>query len=225
MKQNKWTVFISLPITMVALVCAWLLDYNGNGFWSNVFLGIFGSGMLTFIVAAINYATERRRTLEAFWNYCHKAIRNFNRYPIDGTDSEKADAIMLMNEFDFQAFGDSYAGIDFMFGNRKARKRIYEELYMPVRNGGNKLSECAFNILRLRRYAPDNLPVLRSYIKEMDELLIVEYTEEYPHQDTTTLTITNKCNRFVDECYEKLNGFYWRIMYPLKKQEELSDAD
>ena len=225
MKQNKWALIIIGPLTVAALVMAWLFDNWRSSFWSNVFLGIFGSGLLTVMVAAINYVTERRKALETFWTYGHKAVRTINRYPIDGTDGEKADTVLLMNEFDFQSFGDAYADIDFLFGNKRARKRIYSELYSPIRDIGHKLAAYANKISRLRRYAPDNTGVLRSYIKELDEIFIEEYTEEYAYQDSSTLTVTNRCNKLTDMYYDRFNGFYWKIMYPLKKQEEKENAD
>ena len=225
MKQNKWAIIVVSPITVVALLLAWIFDKNEYGFWSNVFLGVFGSGLLTTMVAVINYITERRTALETFWTQGHKAARNFNRYPLDGTDNEKADAVLLMNEFDFQSFGDAYAAIDFLFGNKKARKRIYSELYSPIRDIGHKLALYAAKISRLRRYAPENVAVLQSYIKELDEIFIEEYTGKYAYQDSATLTVTNRCNKLTDMCYDRFSGFYWKIMYPLKKQEEKENAD
>ena len=225
MKQNKWAIIVIFPITVIALLLAWNFDEIGCSFWSNVFLGVFGSGLLTAMVAVINYITERRTALETFWTLGHKAARNFNRYPLDGTDNEKADAVLLMNEFDFQSFGDAYAGIDFLFGNKKVRKRIYSELYSPIRDAGHKLALYTAKISRLRRYAPENAAVLQSYIKELDEIFIEEYTEKYAYQDSTTLTVTNQCNRLTDMCYDRFNGFYWKIMYPLKRQEEKANAD
>ena len=225
MRQNKWAILITFPLTVVALILAIFFDNAGYAFCSNVFLGVFGSGLLTAMVAAINYATERRKALETFWNYGHKAVRTFNRYPIDGTDNEKADAVLLMNEFDFQALGDAYAAIDFLFGNKKARKRIYSELYSPIRNSGHKLAIYTAKISRLRRYTPENVAILQSYIKELDEIFIEEYTEKYAYQDSATLTVTNRCNKLTDMCYDRFSGFYWKIMYPLKKQEEKESAD
>lgn len=225
MKQNKWAIIVVSPITVVALLLAWIFDKNEYGFWSNVFLGVFGSGLLTTMVAVINYIIERRTALETFWTQGHKAARNFNRYPLDGTDNEKADAVLLMNEFDFQSFGDAYAAIDFLFGNKKARKRIYSELYSPIRDIGHKLALYTAKISRLRRYAPENVAVLQSYIKELDEIFIEEYTGKYAYQDSATLTVTNRCNKLTDMCYDRFSGFYWKIMYPLKKQEEKESAD
>lgn len=225
MRQNKWAIIIIFPVTVVALILAWFFNNSCYSFWSNVFLGVFGSGLLTVMVAVINYVTERRNALEMFWAHGHKAARNFNRYPVDGTDNEKADAVLLMNEFDFQTFGDAYAGIDFLFGNKKSCKRIYTELYSPIQDCGDKLAIYASKISRLRHYAPDNTAVLQSYIKELDEVFITEYTEKYPYQETTTLTATNRCNKLTDMLYERFNGFYYKIMYPLKKQEESSNAN
>ena len=118
MKENKWTILIGFPLTVVALAGAWYLDSLGKSFGSNVLLGLFGSGFLTLFVALVNYLTKRREALENFWTLGYKAARAFNRYPIDGSPEEKMEAILLINEFDFDAVGDAYAAIDFLLGNK-----------------------------------------------------------------------------------------------------------
>lgn len=50
--------------------------------------------------------------LEKFWTLGHKAARAFNKYPLDGSAEEKIEAILLINEFDFDAVGDAYGAIE-----------------------------------------------------------------------------------------------------------------
>lgn len=222
MRQNKLVLFSLFPLTVIALLLAWVLDSSGYSFWSNVMLGIFGSSLLTVLVSGINYYTERRRILKAFWTAGHKAARNLNRYPICGTISEKADAIILMNEFDFEALRDAYSEINFIFNNKRLKKRIFDELYRPLEDAQGIVRNSADEITRLRRDIPDKPQVLEDYVKAVDDVLIE--TKEYACNDNT-LTIPCTSNKIFAPCYERFNGFYWKIMYPLRKQEEEESAD
>ena len=223
MRQNKWTIYITFPITVVALAGAWCLDVCEEPFWSNVLLGVFGSALLTLLVSCINYATERRKALEDFWTLGHKAVRAFNRYPLDGSLDEKADAILLINEFDFAAFGDAYSAIDFLFGNKKGRNKIYTEIYLPIREAGHTVLVNASQIIRLRRYAPENKKVLEIYITNVDNKLIKQETITEDREDGQKLEMRCISNFLADHCLECFDGFYWRIMYPLRSRKKASE--
>lgn len=220
MRQNKWTILIDVPLTVAALIGAWYLDGFEQSFWCNVLLGIFGSGFLTLVVAIVNYLTERRKALETYWVLGHKAARAFNKYPLDGSAEEKIKAILLINEFDFAAFGDAYAAIDFLLHNKKTRAKIYSEIHEPVRDAGHTITDSAFNIARLRRALPDNMKALETYIANVDKKLIKTEVRYCEGEDGREFEMMCTCNRMTDLCYKQFNGFYWKAMYPLKKHEE-----
>lgn len=220
MKENKWTILIGFPLTVAALAGAWYLDSLGKSFGSNVLLGIFGSGFLTLLVALVNYLTKRRETLEKFWTLGHKAARAFNKYPLDGSPEAKMEAILLINEFDFDAVGDAYAAIDFLLGNKKSRMKIGLELYAPIRDAGRTIADSAFNIIRLRRAIPGKMAVLEPYISNVDNVLIKTEKSFHECDDGREIEMTCTCNRMTDLCYGRFNGFYWKLMYPWKKSEE-----
>lgn len=222
MKENKWAILCVFPLTVAALAGAWHLHVEKE-FWSNVLLGIFGSGFLAIVVATVNYLTERRRALEAFWNLGHKAARAFNKYPIDGTTEEKIEAILLINEFDFDALGDAYAAIDFLFGNKRKKRKIGSEIYAPARDAGRTIADSAFNITRLRRAIPGRMDVLEPYISNVDNVLIKTEVSYHECDDGREIEMTYTCNRMTDLCYDRFNGFYWELMYPWKKSEEESE--
>lgn len=224
MTQNKCAILILSPLTIAALVTAWLLDFLGITFWSNVLLGVFGSGFLTVLVSSINYSTERKKALNAFWTFGHKAAKNLNRYPFDSSIYDKANAIILMSEFDFSQLGDAYAEIDFILNNEGLKKRIFNELYCPLADAGDAVSYAADNIIRLRRDIPNNPQVYEDYVKAVDDVL-VENEEKEIHGDGRIVKVSCKSNKIFAPCYERFNGFYWKIMYPFKKQEEEDNAD
>ena len=220
MTQNKWTCLICFPLSVIALFGAWCIAEGVYVFWSNVLLGVFGSGLLTFVVAAINYCTERRKALENFWTLGHKAARAFGKYPIGGNDAEKIESILIIGEFDYAAFDDAYASIDFLFGNKKRKQKIFAEIYRPVRDAGGIVSVSAFNIIRLRRAIPGNMKILERYISEVDKILITEEKSYVESETGNKIEVTLTSNRMTDLCIERLDNFYWKTMYPRKKHEE-----
>lgn len=220
MKENKWTILIGFPLTVAALTGAWYLDSLGKSFGSNVLLGIFGSGFLTLLVALVNYLTKRRETLEKFWTLGHKAARAFNKYPLDGSAEEKIEAILLINEFDFDAVGDAYAAIDFLLGDKKTRMKIGSELYVPIRDAGRTIADSAFNIIRLRRAIPGKMAVLEPYISNVDNVLIKTEVTYHECEDGRQIEVSDICNRMMNLCHDRFNGFYWKLMYPWKKSEK-----
>ena len=220
MKENKWTILIGFPLTVVALAGAWYLDSLGRSFWSNVLLGIFGSGFLTLLVALVNYLTKRREALENFWTLGHKAVRAFKKYPIDGTAEEKIEAILLINEFDFDSVGDAYAAIDFLLGNKKPRMKIGSEIYVPIRDAGRTITDSAFNIIRLRRAIPGRMDILAPYISNVDNVMIKTEVSHHECEDGRQIEVREICNRMTDLCYGRFKGFYWKLMYPWKKSEK-----
>lgn len=220
MKENKWTILIAFPLTVAALTGAWYLDSLGKSFGSNVLLGIFGSGFLTLLVALVNYLTKRREALENFWTLGHKAARAFNKYPLDGSAEEKIEAILLINEFDFDVVGDAYAAIDFLLGNKKNRMKIGSEIYVPIRDAGCTIADSAFNIIRLRRAIPGKMAVLEPYISNVDNVLIKTEVSYHECEDGRQIEVSDICNRMMNLCHDRFNGFYWKLMYPWKKTEE-----
>ena len=220
MKENKWTILIGFPLTVAALAGAWYLDSLGKSFGSNVFLGIFGSGFLPLLVALVNYLTKRREMLEKFWTLGHKVARAFNKYPLDGSAEEKIEAILLINEFDFDAVGDAYAAIDFLLGDKKTRMKIGSELYVPIRDAGRTIADSAFTIIRLRRAIPGRMDVLEPYIYNVDNVLVKTEVSYHECEDGRQIEVSNICNRMMNLCHDRFNGFYWKLMYPWKKSEK-----
>ncbi len=75
MKNNKQIIWISAIISLLSLVISisnWnvsIFDFKDSDYWSNLFLGIFTSGLMTCIVSLINYKNETRKYINEFlWN-------------------------------------------------------------------------------------------------------------------------------------------------------------
>ena len=225
MRQNKWAIIIIFPVTLAALILAWFLDNYGCSFWSNVFLGVFGSGLLTVMVAVINYATERRKTLEAFWSYGHKAIRNLNRYSPEDELDVKIDILLQMNEFDYQPFDDAYGEICFLFHNKKLRKEITERIYAPIMEARKTISDKSFHFALYKKATEGNRNVMTAFVAEIDELLIERKEHHYPQESGEVFTVKEVSTFKVHNLLSEFNDYYYFVMYPWKKKEATTNAD
>lgn len=225
MKQNKWCIIWISPMTILALFLAWKLDCLNITFWSNVFLGVFGSGLLTVMVAAINYTTERRKTLEAFWSYGHKVIKNLNRYSADDDLDTAIDIILQMKEFDYQPFDDAYGEICFLFQNKKLRKEITERIYAPIMEVRKAISDKSFHFALYKKATNGNRNVMTAFVAEIDELLIDRKEHHYPQENGEIFTMKEVSTYKVHNLLTEFNDYYYFVMYPWKKKEAAKNAD
>lgn len=225
MKQNKWAILIILPLTIAALLLAWVSDKVNYSFGSNVFLGIFGSGLLTVMVASINYTTERRKTLEAFWSYGHKVIKNLNRYSADDDLDTAIDIILQMKDFDYQPFDDAYGEICFLFHNKKMRKEITERIYAPIMEVRKSISDKSFHFALYKKATNGNRNVMTAFVAEIDELLIERKEHRYPQENGEVFTVKEVSTYKVHNLLTEFNDYYYYVMYPWKKKEATSNAD
>lgn len=225
MRQNKWAILITFPLTVVALILASFFDNVGYAFWSNVFLGVFGSGLLTAMVAAINYSTERRKTLEAFWSFGHKAIKNINRYSPDDDLDTTIDILLQMNEFDYQPFDDAYGDICFIFNNKKLRKEITERIYGPLLELRHLITEKSFHFNLYKKAENGNKIVMQHFVDEIDQLLVERKEHHYPQENGETFTVKDVSTYKVQNLLTEFNDYYYFVMYPWRKKEAAKNAD
>jgi len=87
MKIYKWGIYISFPLSIVAIVTAFILNEYGFTIGSNAMLGVFGSGVLTFLTTLIGYRVERRKGLESFLAKAQQLISIISKYE-GNTDTE-----------------------------------------------------------------------------------------------------------------------------------------
>lgn len=94
MRINKIAIYVLTPITIISFVLALLLHILcvGCEFVINTLQGVFCSSLLALIMAIIGYFVERRKTLEKFWTYGHKIMRNYGKYHYEMSIEEKMNA-------------------------------------------------------------------------------------------------------------------------------------
>lgn len=224
MRENKWIILICSPMTAIALLLSIYVNKCGIEFWCNVLLGVFGSSLLTTMVAIVNYWSIRRRTLEAFWSYGHKVISNLNRYSADDDLDTAIDIFLKMAEFDYQPFDDAFGEMCFLFCNKKLHKEIADRIYSPIMELRKVVKEKSFHFKIYKKAEHGNRVVMQRFVDEIDKLLIERKSHDVPRDDGGVFTITKTIPYKVLNLRTEFNDYYYWIMYPLAKKEATNDA-
>lgn len=224
MRTNKPAIIWSTILSVVALICSLILYYFNCEYWSNLFAGIFASGVLTIMISIINYHTERRKTLESFYSYANKAAYNFNRFENDGDLERSIDSILKMNEFDYIEMDNAYGDMCFLFNNKKTKKYIFEKIYEPTLSLRQLIGEKCFHFRQYRKAFNGNSRVMRIFVDEVAEAFM-EYKEvESVNENGVSMVMKTSRNKVVEQFHDELGGKYYKIMYPCMKKE-VKDAD
>lgn len=58
------------------------------------------------------------------------------------------------------------------------------------------------------------------WITNVDNVLIKTAVSYYECEDGRQIEVREICNRMMNLCHDRFNGFYWKLMYPWKKSEK-----
>lgn len=219
MRTNKPAILWSIVVSLSALTISLLLHYHDEEYYSNLFAGIFASGVLTAMISVINYRAERRKTLEHFYSYAQKAANNYNCFEDEGDLERSIDSILRMNEFDYLELDNAFGDMSFIFNDMETRKYIYEAIYEPTLNLRKLIADKCFHFREYRKVKNGNSRVMRSMVNEVASALMehseFESIDEYGH----SMVIKTSRNKIVEQLRTELDGRYYEIMYPHAKKE------
>ena len=223
MKINKIAIFCTGGITIIGLCGAIYMQVHSCFFISNLFAGVFTSGLLTLLMSIIGYFVERRKTLEKFYTYATKAASNFNLFEDEGDLDRSIDSILQMNQFDYVELDNAYGDMDFIFGNKRSRKYIFDKIYLPILNARNTVTEKCFHFKEYKKATHGNSRVMRDFISEISKILMSCTEQKSINEYGVSMVIKSTHNKFVEDLHRELNGEYYKITYPYrskKHQEE-----
>lgn len=220
MRSNKQAIYWSSLLLILSLAVSVLLYCKGYEYASNLFSGVFASGVLTLLIAIINYRSERKQTLEKFYSYMRKAIGTYNRFDNSGDLECSIDSVLLMNEFDYLELDNAFGNIDFICKHKENYKYIYDSLYKPTFDLRTLINEKSFHFKLYRKATNGNKAVMKDFIDQIDSA-IMERTEHLVQaEDGSTVRVTACKNKVVEELEKELTGKYYRMMYPHIKEEK-----
>lgn len=79
MKAKKWLTIITLVITALSLVLAFIIGKNSNCITYDISMAIFGGAALGFIMSLTEYYVERRKAMEEFWLQATKVLNELKK--------------------------------------------------------------------------------------------------------------------------------------------------
>ena len=111
MKVAKISIYITIPLTVISLITAIAFHFicSIDEFWSNVLLGVFGSGLLTAITSIITYNNERKRVFEGFYDSVKAIVHELNKYQRDWDLDKKIDFFVMYSGISYIDFDRYFA--------------------------------------------------------------------------------------------------------------------
>lgn len=219
MRENRIAIYWSSGVIILSLAVSILLHCFGYEYVSNIFSGIFASGVLALMIAIINYTVARRRTLESFYSYAMKAAANYNLFENNDDLERSIDSVLLMNQFDYLGLDTAYGDMCFLFRNKENHKYIYDNIYAPTLELRRIISEKCFHFKEYRKAVNGNVPVMNEFINEIDLAIMARKVISEMDGDSMVQTVSVK-NRIVEKMHTELTGKYYEIMYGKRVKKE-----
>ena len=79
MKAKKWLTIMSLIVSLLALVAAFVIGKDSNCIYYDVSMALLGSAVLGFIMSITEYYVERRKAMEEFWIQATNILKELRR--------------------------------------------------------------------------------------------------------------------------------------------------
>ena len=215
---------ITAALTCVSFVAILIFHYGFHGeeteFWCNVFLAVFGSGLLTFISSCIGYSVEKRRSLESFSYSTRSLLHVLNKYALDWELEKKIEFFLDYMDVDKSVWDAQLGEICFMFDSGKERfKYIYQAIYNPILALNRKIAAHEAHFKWHKDGSGKNDAVMASIVAEIEALFMERITSKYTLGDGQGFETTTVQNKLVHTILEELNGKYYDMMYSKRKAE------
>jgi len=190
MKENVFIIRISGVLTIISILIYLI------GLKENISLAIFGSALLSLIIALINYFILKRKVLEEFYKTIKDRIHFLTEYDNGTNLNEKCKFFIEYYNKDFSDYGLSYANIYFLFDFKgKNKKYIYDNIYCKTFNLSNTINNHYWNF----RWYVDGTGKNDEAVKKMVK------------------SIEKNMKIFMDKIPYEFENRYYKIMYGTKQ--------
>ena len=221
MKEQKWAIWISICVFIIALGVSALLEKNEVNshwgiFWKDILIGIVGGAVLSLFLAISGYRTRRKECLASFIHNVREVISAIDQIPenlCELTIEEIREKISLVASCDDWALGESYAAIGFFWRNKEKQKRIFEDIYSPLHKiiAKGKNFVCELNDIQLVERTNDSKRTIKSrridekrMVSELHELCFRECEKDgLKYEVRVTVPISKALNSWFWELYTK----------------------
>lgn len=221
MKIYRNATLVTAFLTVFAGVAAGCLNFwtTADSFWCNLLLGVFGSGLLTFITSVIGYRVERQKTFEGFL-YCTKEIlHNLNKYRLSWTVEEKIDFFLTYHDISCAEWDRYFGEFCFLFDfGHKNREYIYNKIYHPILEINQRVNHHVWHFRWHKEGSGQDEHVMERFVREIEDLIIERKIDIGPSEAETSvkirsIPISTTRNKIVGDLLYELNNEYYRLMY------------
>lgn len=108
MKAKKWLTIITLIITALSLVLAFIIGKNSNCITYDISMAIFGGAALGFIMSLTEYYVERRKAMEEFWLQATKVLNELKKIKYLDVDAPINLIVDAIHEDDSNALKEKF---------------------------------------------------------------------------------------------------------------------
>lgn len=213
MQLKKYIIILTATICVVSLVFVAVYQRCGKAFVADILIGIFSSSFLAFLVSILEYANERRETMEKFYSAALEAIHVINQYRVDYDLDVAIDRVLLIKNYDYSDLDNAYGALKFLFRDKRTKKYIFEKIYDPICQLHNELVEPCHHLSLYKDGVTKNKEVAKANVEKATELLT--YTDEIQVEcgDGVVMQCNYVQNKLYNPIHEELEGHYRDIMY------------
>lgn len=214
MRIHRATAYIAIIFTIFAFALA-ILNYYvfESGFWSNISIGIFGSGVLTTASSLAGYFVERRKNFERFYDATLSILRQLYNYPYHADYIRKCEFLLNYDDVSKELWNSLYYGFCFFFDRGKT-EYIYKSICAPI--------------CELDKRIADSKRTLKCYYDKNDRETIngeSELKNAIDNIEEVLYTYKKGKYRFhmvplADSIRKELNGKYFNMMYHNNRKKE-----
>lgn len=206
MTNYKYAAGITLLLWLISLILYVVFYCEDCNFWSNIFIGVFGSSILSFITSVIAYRQQRKATLEKFYNRTNELLHFWSKYFFIESTEEKVEYFLEYCDFSRFEWDEAYGDMDFFgdwFRRRiKYRNYICEKIYGPICKVSDTVS------------SSDRERYLRHYKRGVKNQEIFDMCDKEYKEGLDKYLLSSDPDRNIDY---HLGHYYYRIMYGKRK--------
>lgn len=213
-EPNKRIFYISLIICIVTLLLSIVSSCKGIDYGKDMCIGIFASSLLVMIVSLINYLSNKRETLEGFFDSVMTISKRINMYDLDADLEYKNNYLLETYRNYFNELDRYYSRIALIL-KKKDRNYVYYSLYRPITLIREQISYYNQEMVRYQnRKEVDIEPV----IKEIENCFLPRQRERNG-DDEIIVGISKKTCAY--DWIKELTGRYYKLMYSKSLKEDL----
>ena len=208
MRLYRNSVYATFFISIISFILTLIIHGSPSidPMWENISIGLFGSGILSFITSLIGYLSERRKAFQKFSGYTKGFLRLLNKYNSEWDMDTKLRFLLEVSDTNPFEWSESFSEFCFLFDfSKKARTYIYNQIYKPIMDFRKLISKHKAHFKWHLDGSGKSDSMMQKFIDEIEASMIDEI---------------DKHNKLVLSVNTELNERYYIYMYGRKRYNQ-----